>query len=72
MGRAEVRKASQRLRDRVLRKAGLEGCTMGVEELERRTEIKGRGVGTQDSVTTGLGPQPHAQPPRHFSTYRHL
>ena len=31
-----------------------------------------RGVGTQDSVTTGLGPQPHSQPPRHFSTYRHL
>lgn len=41
MGRAEVRKASQRLRHRVLRRAGLEGCTMGVEELERWIEIKG-------------------------------
>lgn len=49
MGRAEVRKASQRLRDGVLRKAGLEGCTMEVEELERRIEIKCHDAWSRDS-----------------------
>lgn len=44
MGRAEVRKASQRRGDRVLRKAGLAGCTAGEEALERPIKRKGDGA----------------------------
>lgn len=41
MGRPEVRKASQRLADRALRKAEPAGCTAGVEALERPRKRKG-------------------------------
>lgn len=49
MRRAKVRKASQRLGDRVLRKAGLAGCIEGTEKLKRPIKRKGEGAWRWDS-----------------------
>lgn len=60
-GGQERAKGKDLVGDRVLRKAGREGCTAGAEELERPIKRKGDGVWRWDSgllSPQGLDPSP--------------